>query len=1046
MVPQASNSSAPIGNYTIVPTAAVAGLTGVGNISNYNVTYTNGTLHVLEALSTTVNLASDTTDAYDNLVSLREAFQYASLLAGNQSISIDNSLYSANTAIFTFTGGPIPVNSPSGTISISGPSTSSGNSLILSGNNTSGLFSLTSPLHLTNLTLTGANGSGLSAGGAIYSTSTLRLENVLITNSTASAGEALYQNGGSATIINSTIANSILITGGANLAISGSSIPSPLAIANGGQISLLANQAVSLGQIRAGGLNINTTVGNISQAANSNITVSGNAIISSAGTIHLTNSTNSFGSLVLNSPQTMMTVNGTMNISSMQVANMTLTGNGSVLQTPGTNLVVTGTANFNVSGNLVLNNTTNNFSGPIIVSGNAITIYNSGNSNLASVNANDLTFSTSGGDIRQSGQIVVRNANTSYLTATGGNIILTNTTNDFVGGIYANATNHIEIYNSNASILGNISAASFRFISAGGNISQVSGTSISVAGLSDLLASGNSIILNQPTNDLGTLSATAQNLTIAESNNLSLTNITISSTVNITLANQVSVVSGYVAPLTIIGNGTLATSAQIQTNLTISGGAANIQTGGNVTGATVVNSGSLYSNGSFSTVVLNNGTLYTTGSGTTVQSAFTINNNATWVAGGGSLADFGRITSPSLTISPNSSLIVNLPQKLNYGNSLTIIDNTGSSAISGTFSGLPQNTIFVTNGTTATAVKLNYLAGTGNDMQVTVPGGIINVLTTNLTATANSQYASNLTFRVLGGPGNTTGIANVPFTITLPADSQNSNTASARFDQANVSNRSVSVVSDVNGNVSVPLWANNNPGVFQVNITKSDEPSVYSYPFMGVVGVAVQRQSINRSTVRYLDVVLSSSNLTELNYDVNNFLANFTLTRTRTASFSGGSIISDPRNYLANGPSTASIYTTPVGFTIDFGTNGLGNQTNSAVFDGVYQLGNKAGASVIPSNTAYSFHRLLGDVNGDNVVDALDQSLIQTVLARPAWRYQNASNLTYVDGNMSSTSVNPVATWLWVGDVNGDGKINALDLNIVTFQRGRRVNYTRKVT
>jgi hypothetical protein len=33
-----------------------------------------------------------------------------------------------------------------------------------------------------------------------------------------------------------------------------------------------------------------------------------------------------------------------------------------------------------------------------------------------------------------------------------------------------------------------------------------------------------------------------------------------------------------------------------------------------------------------------------------------------------------------------------------------------------------------------------------------------------------------------------------------------------------------------------------------------------------------------------------------------------------------------------------------------------------------------------------------------------------------------------------------------VGDLNGDGKINALDLNISTFQRGRRVNYTRRVT
>jgi hypothetical protein len=68
------------------------------------------------------------------------------------------------------------------------------------------------------------------------------------------------------------------------------------------------------------------------------------------------------------------------------------------------------------------------------------------------------------------------------------------------------------------------------------------------------------------------------------------------------------------------------------------------------------------------------------------------------------------------------------------------------------------------------------------------------------------------------------------------------------------------------------------------------------------------------------------------------------------------------------------------------------------------------------------------------------------VLLTSPWRYQNASNLTYVNGNMSATSSNPLAAFNWVGDLNGDGKINALDLNISTFQRGRRVTYTRRVT
>jgi hypothetical protein len=100
----------------------------------------------------------------------------------------------------------------------------------------------------------------------------------------------------------------------------------------------------------------------------------------------------------------------------------------------------------------------------------------------------------------------------------------------------------------------------------------------------------------------------------------------------------------------------------------------------------------------------------------------------------------------------------------------------------------------------------------------------------------------------------------------------------------------------------------------------------------------------------------------------------------------------------------------------------------------------------VPANVPYTFHRLLGDANGDGTVNALDTNLIQSVLLSPPWRYQNASNLTYVNSNMSATSSNPLATFNWVGDLNGDGKINALDLNISTFQRGRRVTNTRRVT
>ena len=173
----------------------------------------------------------------------------------------------------------------------------------------------------------------------------------------------------------------------------------------------------------------------------------------------------------------------------------------------------------------------------MIVSGNTISIYNSGPSNLTFVDVQELTLTTANGDIIGSTNIIVRGANTTYLTAVNGNIIMTNLTNDFVGGIYANASNIIEIYNSNSTILGNISATSFNMTSAGGNITQVPGTDVIVTGTSNLVATGNAIILSEPSNNFGTVTASGTNITITDTNALTLESIAGNGTVQITAQN-----------------------------------------------------------------------------------------------------------------------------------------------------------------------------------------------------------------------------------------------------------------------------------------------------------------------------------------------------------------------------------------------------------------------------------------------------------------------------------------------------------------------------
>ena len=93
----------------------------------------------------------------------------------------------------------------------------------------------------------------------------------------------------------------------------------PITISDGGVVCLTQPQSVDLGQIRAQSLNVNVTAGNITQNSTTNIVVSGLASLTATGTIQLNNATNSFGNLVLSSPQTTITVSGAMTIGSMQV-------------------------------------------------------------------------------------------------------------------------------------------------------------------------------------------------------------------------------------------------------------------------------------------------------------------------------------------------------------------------------------------------------------------------------------------------------------------------------------------------------------------------------------------------------------------------------------------------------------------------------------------------------------------------------------------------------------------------------------------------------
>ncbi|MFM7317543.1 MAG: beta strand repeat-containing protein, partial [bacterium] len=458
----------------------------------------------------------------------------------------------------------------------------------------------------------------------------------------------------------------------------------------------------------------------------------------------------------------------------------------------GTNLTVNGTASFvttgtGTSGNITLLNLTNKF-GRFDARGTNISVSDPpAGIVLGNVVASGDFFANGvTGPITQAAGTSVQVAGTAnFITAgTGndGNITLDSTTNNFsaAGNISASG-GAVTIVNSNATMLGTITATGLSVNSTGGPITQATGTSLTIAGTANIVSTGSgnegNITLNNATNDFNILTASGTNLTLADQNNVTLNNTSITRTVNITAANIVTVTGSYTAANTIVSNGTLVANGLMTTNLTIAVGAANIQTGGNVTGATVVNSGSLTSNGAFGSLTMNNGTtLYTSSTGTVVNGNLTFANGSIWNATGSSLSNFSKISTTGLvTIQPTANLTLTSPSGMVYGNGITLIDQSGSTLINQStgFANLPQRTIFTNNNN---VLVMNYNGAAGNysyssngvDLIISVAPGKIQVLSTNITGTAGQQFSSNLNIRVISDFNNPVGIPGIPVMITLP--------------------------------------------------------------------------------------------------------------------------------------------------------------------------------------------------------------------------------------------------------------------------------------
>ena len=180
------------------------------------------------------------------------------------------------------------------------------------------------------------------------------------------------------------------------------------------------------------------------------------------------------------------------------------------------------------------------------------------------------------------------------------------------------------------------------------------------------------------------------------------------------------------------------------------------------------------------------------------------------------------------------------------------------------------------------------------------------------------------------------------------------------------------------------------------NATDSGQVTYYFQVGNTVDALDVQNGQVQRSFVRNVDLVFGEEdNMADL---------------LATGRISVTKFDLNGENGVAMAASAWSASTVGNRLRMDFGVQGIGGNRNDSTADGYYRVG----IDIDSDGTADAykhFYRLLGDVNGDRQVNALDRLLVMR-------------------GNSpASPSV----------DVNGDGVVNAVDLTLVTRSLGKKL-------
>jgi len=250
--------------------------------------------------------------------------------------------------------------------------------------------------------------------------------------------------------------------------------------------------------------------------------------------------------------------------------NLNITNSGNITQAVNTTLAVGGTATFNAGNGVITLGNANAFTG-------AVSLTNAGAFDVALNNGKALVLGTSSiasgnlvvsatGNITQAANTTLAVSGNATFSASNGAINL-NQANLLSGDVFLSNTgaNAVTVNNNRAIVLANVSIPTGNLaVSANGNITQATNTTLTVGGTSGFAATNGAITLNQANALTGAISLT----------NSGAKDVTLINNQAIVLGN-VNVALGNLTVLAYYGNITRAPNATLDVGGSLSVSAAN---------------------------------------------------------------------------------------------------------------------------------------------------------------------------------------------------------------------------------------------------------------------------------------------------------------------------------------------------------------------------------------------------------------------------------------------------------------------------------------